>query len=56
MAAFPHFWSKLKERCAFWLLARVDPYVARRQMQRLESMYPKPKTASEPQINDHERG
>ncbi|MCI0534613.1 MAG: phospholipase D-like domain-containing protein [Verrucomicrobiales bacterium] len=32
------FWSKLKERCAYWLLGRVDPYVARRQMQRLESM------------------
>lgn len=31
------FWSKLKEQCAFWLLARVDPYVAHRQMQRLQS-------------------
>src|SRR6185436_12904561 len=28
-----NFWSRLKERCAFWLLTRVDPYVARHQMQ-----------------------
>ena len=27
-----------KERWAYWLLARVDPYVARRQMQRLQSV------------------
>jgi cardiolipin synthase len=32
------FWSKLKERWAFWLLARVDPYVASRQMQRLRNL------------------
>lgn len=31
------FWSKLKERWAYFLLARVDPYLARRQMQRLKA-------------------
>jgi cardiolipin synthase len=25
------FWVRLKERCAYWILARVDPHVARRQ-------------------------
>lgn len=31
------FWNKLKERWAYFLLARVDPYLARRQMRRLKS-------------------
>jgi len=30
-------WTRLKERCAFWLLARVDPYVAQRQLDRLRT-------------------
>jgi cardiolipin synthase len=29
------FWAKLKERWAYFLLARVDPYIARRQMRHL---------------------
>lgn len=29
------FWQKLKERFAYFMVARVDPYVARRQMARL---------------------
>jgi hypothetical protein len=29
------FWTKFKERWAYFLLARVDPYVAQRQLRRL---------------------
>lgn len=32
------FWVRLKEEWAFWLLARVDPYVAHRQLRRLQTL------------------
>ncbi len=32
------FWARLKEEWAFWLLARVDPYVAHRQLRRLQAL------------------
>ncbi|MCX6921970.1 MAG: phospholipase D-like domain-containing protein [Verrucomicrobia bacterium] len=28
-------WRRLKQRCAYWLLVRIDPYLARRQWQAL---------------------
>jgi cardiolipin synthase len=29
------FWSRLKQRWAYWVLVQLDPYIARRQWQRL---------------------
>ena len=32
----PSWWLRLKQRAAYWLLARVDPYIARRNLRMLQ--------------------
>ncbi|MGH8749053.1 MAG: hypothetical protein ACREU5_08080, partial [Burkholderiales bacterium] len=35
-SSVPSWWLRLKQRAAYWLLARVDPYIASRRLRMLQ--------------------
>jgi cardiolipin synthase len=42
-------WTKFKERCAYWMLARLDPYLARAALRRLGGRLTTPRHRSDSQ-------